>query len=139
MLEALTETLIRDAEGKDALLIAGPTASGKSALAIAVAKATGGLVVNADSMQIYEGIRLLTARPTPEEEGEVEHRLYGVIDPRTAFSAGDYVRMIAPLLAATARKWPAGDHRRRHRALFPGADGRPCRGPGHSPRDHGRS
>ena len=99
MLEALTETLVRDAAEKDALLIAGPTASGKSALAIAVARAAGGVVVNADSMQIYDGIRLLTARPTVEEEAAVEHRLYGVVDPRIAFSAGDYVRMASPLLA----------------------------------------
>jgi tRNA dimethylallyltransferase len=99
MAEALLETLLEDAKGRDALLIAGPTASGKSALAIAVAKATGGVVVNADSMQIYDGIRILTARPTPEEEAMVEHRLYGFVDPRIAFSAGDYVRAVAPVLA----------------------------------------
>ncbi len=99
MAEALLETLLRDAKGRDALLIAGPTASGKSALAIAVAKATGGIVVNADSMQIYDGIRILTARPTPEEEAAVEHQLYGFVDPRIAFSAGDYVRAVTPVLA----------------------------------------
>ncbi len=99
MAEALTETLLRDAEGKDALLIAGPTASGKSALALAIAKATGGVVVNADSMQLYDGLRVLTARPTPEEEAGAEHRLYGFVDPRIAFSVGDYVRAAAPLLA----------------------------------------
>ncbi len=98
MAEALTETLLRDAEGKNALLIAGPTASGKSALAIALAKATGGVVLNADSMQLYDGLRILTARPTPAEEAEVEHRLYGFVDPRVAFSVGDYVRAAAPLL-----------------------------------------
>ncbi len=98
MTEALTETLLRDAAGKDALLIAGPTASGKSALAIALAKATGGSVVNADSMQLYDGLRVLTARPTPEEEAAAEHRLYGFVDPRVAFSVGDYVRVAAPLL-----------------------------------------
>jgi tRNA dimethylallyltransferase len=99
MAEELLETLLEDAKGRDALLIAGPTASGKSALAIAVAQATGGVVVNADSMQIYDGIRILTARPTPEEEAAVEHRLYGFVDPRKAFSAGDYVRAVAPVLA----------------------------------------
>jgi tRNA dimethylallyltransferase len=99
MAEALVETLLEDARGRDALLIAGPTASGKSALAIAVAQATGGVVVNADSMQIYDGIRILTARPIPEEEAAVEHRLYGFVDPRIAFSAGDYVRAVTPVLA----------------------------------------
>jgi tRNA dimethylallyltransferase len=99
MAGALLETLLEDTRGRDALLIAGPTASGKSALAIAVARATGGAVVNADSMQIYDGIRILTARPTVEEETQVEHRLYGCVDPRMAFSAGDYVRLVTPVLA----------------------------------------
>jgi tRNA dimethylallyltransferase len=57
------------------------------------------VVVNADSMQIYDGLRILTARPTPEEEALAEHRLYGVIDPRRPFSVGDYLRVAAPLLA----------------------------------------
>jgi len=99
MAETLLDTLIKDAEGKDALLIAGPTASGKSALAAAVARAVGGVVINADSMQVYDGLRILTARPTPADEAEAEHRLYGVVDPSIAFSAGDYLRLAAPLLA----------------------------------------
>jgi tRNA dimethylallyltransferase len=99
MAEALLKTLLEDAKGRDALLIAGPTASGKSALAIALAQATGGVVVNADSMQIYDGIRILTARPTVDEESQAEHRLYGCVDPRTAFSAGDYVRLVTPVIA----------------------------------------
>ncbi len=98
MAEELLEKLLGDVNGRDALLIAGPTASGKSALAIAVAQATGGAIVNADSMQIYDGIRVLTARPTAEEEAAVEHRLYGCVAPRIAFSAGDYVRMVTPVL-----------------------------------------
>jgi tRNA dimethylallyltransferase len=92
------------ARGKTALLIAGPTSSGKSALAIAVAKATGGVVVNADSMQIYDGLRILTARPTLEEEAEVEHHLYGCVDPRIAFSTGDYLRLITPVIADLSAK-----------------------------------
>jgi tRNA dimethylallyltransferase len=99
MAEALLDQLVGDAAGRDALLIAGPTASGKSALAVAVAKAAGGVVVNADSMQVYDGIRVLTARPTPEEERAVEHRLFGFVDLRQAFSTGDYVRAVAPVLA----------------------------------------
>jgi tRNA dimethylallyltransferase len=99
MAAALPDDLIEGLAGLDALLIAGPTASGKSALAIAAAKAAGGVVVNADSMQIYGGIRVLTARPTPAEEADVDHRLYGVVDPRRAFSVGDYLRLAAPLVA----------------------------------------
>ena len=58
-----------------AVLIAGPTASGKSALALALAQKTGGVVINADSMQVYRDLRVLTARPTLEEEAAVPHRL----------------------------------------------------------------
>lgn len=68
-----------------ALLIAGPTASGKSALALAVAERVGGTIINTDSMQVYRELRVLTARPTPDEEERVPHRLYGV---RPAAEAG---------------------------------------------------
>ncbi len=61
-----------------ALLVAGPTASGKSALALAIAERLGGTVINADSMQVYRELRIITARPSPEEEARVPHRLYGV-------------------------------------------------------------
>src|SRR5579872_4737972 len=57
-----------------AVLIAGPTASGKSALALALARKTGGVVINTDSMQVYRDLSVLTARPTPDEETEVPHR-----------------------------------------------------------------
>ncbi|TPG55636.1 tRNA (adenosine(37)-N6)-dimethylallyltransferase MiaA [Roseomonas nepalensis] len=66
------------AEPPPALLVAGPTASGKSALALALARRLGGVVVNADSMQVYRELRVLTARPTPEEEALAPHALYGV-------------------------------------------------------------
>jgi tRNA dimethylallyltransferase len=61
-----------------ALIVAGPTASGKSALALAIAQRVRGVVINADAMQVYRELRILTARPTPEEEAFVPHRLYGV-------------------------------------------------------------
>ena len=61
-----------------ALLIAGPTASGKSALALTLAAQLGGVVINVDSMQVYAELRVLTARPTAEEEAQVPHRLYGI-------------------------------------------------------------
>ncbi len=74
-----------------ALLIAGPTASGKSALAIRVAEATGGVVVNADSMQVYADLRIITARPSPQEEREAEHRLFGHVDGAVNYSVGKWV------------------------------------------------
>ena len=74
-----------------AVLIAGPTASGKSALGIRLAQALNGVVINADSMQVYRDLRVITARPTPEEEEEAPHRLYGHVDAATNFSVGRYV------------------------------------------------
>ena len=63
---------------RTALIIAGPTASGKSALALAIARAFGGTIINADAMQCYRELRLLTARPSHEDEAQAPHRLYGV-------------------------------------------------------------
>jgi tRNA dimethylallyltransferase len=81
------------------LLIAGPTASGKSALALALAQKTAGVIVNADSMQVYRDLRVITARPTPEEEAQVPHRLYGHVDAAVNYSAGSWVRDAAAVLA----------------------------------------
>ncbi len=81
------------------MLIAGPTASGKSALAIRIARAIGGTVVNADSMQVYRDLRALTARPTADEEADVPHRLYGHVDAAVNYSAGAYVTDAAQILA----------------------------------------
>ncbi len=73
---------------KRAVLIAGPTASGKSAVAMAIAREFDGVVINADSMQVYRDLRLLSARPSEEEEAAVPHRLYGFVDGAEAFSTG---------------------------------------------------
>ena len=81
-----------------AVLIAGPTASGKSALALALAQQTGGVVINTDSMQVYRDLRVLTARPTVEEEAVVPHRLYGHVDASINFSAGAWVSDAAKTL-----------------------------------------
>ena len=70
----------------EAILITGPTASGKSALAIALAKRLGGLIINADSMQVYDDLRIITARPTPEDEECVPHALFGTVDGATNYS-----------------------------------------------------
>ena len=74
----------------DAVLIAGPTASGKSALALALAQELGGIVINCDSMQVYSELRLLSARPTAQDESRVAHRLYGHVAARERYSAGRY-------------------------------------------------
>jgi tRNA dimethylallyltransferase len=86
------------------ILIAGPTASGKSALALALAEKLGGTIVNADSMQVYRDLRIITARPTPEEEARVPHRLYGHVDAAENFSVGRWCTEVADVLAATQRE-----------------------------------
>jgi len=82
-----------------AVLIAGPTASGKSALALELAQRTGGVIVNTDSMQVYRDLHIITARPTPEEEAQAPHRLYGHVDAAVNFSAGAWVKDAAKVLA----------------------------------------
>ncbi len=82
-----------------ALLIMGPTASGKSALALALAARLGGEIVNADSMQVYRDFRVLTARPSLEEEARAAHHLYGHVDAGELYSAG---RWLSDALAAIA-------------------------------------
>ncbi|WP_457796564.1 tRNA (adenosine(37)-N6)-dimethylallyltransferase MiaA [Methylocystis sp. S23] len=81
-----------------AILIAGPTASGKSALALELAKRVGGAVVNADSMQVYTDLRIITARPTPEEEAQVPHFLFGHVDAGVNYSVGRYLADLARTL-----------------------------------------
>ena len=86
-----------------AVLIAGPTASGKSALALALAERIGGMIVNADSMQVYADLRVITARPTPEEEARVPHRLYGFMGAEVHYSVGYYVGSAADALDEARR------------------------------------
>ncbi len=81
------------------ILIAGPTASGKSALALDMAERHGGAIINADSMQVYRELRILTARPTPEEEARVPHRLFGHVSVRDAYSVGRWLEDVAGALA----------------------------------------
>ena len=82
-----------------AVLIAGPTASGKSALALRLAQATNGVIINTDSMQVYRDLRVITARPTLEEEALAPHRLYGHVDAAVNYSAGHWVADAAEVLA----------------------------------------
>ena len=71
------------------LAVCGPTASGKTALSIALAKALGGEIVSCDSMQIYRGMEIGTAKPTPAEMDGVPHHLLGFLEPSAAFSAAE--------------------------------------------------
>jgi tRNA dimethylallyltransferase len=89
-----------------AILIAGPTASGKSALAARLARQRGGVVINTDSMQVYADLRRLTARPGPDEEAQVPHRLYGHVDGAVNYSVGHFSRDAAALLATLDGRLP---------------------------------
>lgn len=82
---------------KGAVLIAGPTASGKSRLALDMARRTGGVIINADSMQVYSGLRVLTARPDDDDLNAAPHLLYGHVDPSVAYSTGHWLRDVAAL------------------------------------------
>jgi tRNA dimethylallyltransferase len=81
------------------ILIAGPTASGKSALALAVAEHVGGVIINADSMQVYRELRILSARPGADEEARVPHALYGFVPAAEAYSTGRFVKDAAAVIA----------------------------------------
>lgn len=91
-----------DGEAPRAFLIAGPTASGKSALALALADRLGGTVINADSMQVYDTLRILTARPSPQDEAAVPHRLYGHVPLARAHSVGAWLADVRTALAEAA-------------------------------------
>src|SRR5450631_4907264 len=80
------------------ILIAGPTASGKSALALTLAEKIGGTIVNADSMQVYRDLRTITARPSAQEEARVPHRLYGHVDAGENYSVGRWCRDVGEAL-----------------------------------------
>ena len=82
-----------------AVLIAGPTASGKSGAAVALAERRGGVVINADSMQVYRELNVLTARPSERDEARAPHRLYGTVSAAEAYSVGRWLEEVARALA----------------------------------------
>jgi tRNA dimethylallyltransferase len=94
----------QNAKVERALLIAGPTASGKSALALNVAERLGGIVINADAMQVYRDLRILTARPSAAEEARVPHRLFGHVDAAESYSVGRWLRDVALALEEAVRR-----------------------------------
>lgn len=90
------------------VLLVGPTASGKSALAMRIAERQGGTIVNADALQVFSNWRILTARPTEEHEARFPHRLYGHVPGDHRYSVGDWLRDAAPHLSGGPRTIIAG-------------------------------
>lgn len=88
---------------QDPVLIAGPTASGKSALALHIAQTQGGVIVNADALQVFDGWRILTARPDDTDLNVAPHALYGHIPFDAPYSTGQWLRDVAPFLTGGAR------------------------------------
>jgi len=95
---------LRESLRERTLLIAGPTASGKSALALALARRIDAVIVNADSMQVYRDLRVLTARPTPEDEAAAPHRLFGFVDASENYSVGRWLVDVERLLGELTRE-----------------------------------
>jgi tRNA dimethylallyltransferase len=93
------ETRLESGMSPAAILIAGPTAAGKSAFALQLAKRLDGTIINADSMQVYRELRLLTARPAPEDEANIPHRLYGHAPGSEAYSAARFAAEAAAVIA----------------------------------------
>jgi tRNA dimethylallyltransferase len=82
-------------------IVCGPTASGKSARALDIAQSQDGVIINADAMQVYRELRILTARPTPEDEAYAPHRLYGILPAHEACSAARWLELAKPVIDET--------------------------------------
>ncbi len=91
-------SVLETVTGDRPVLIAGPTASGKSTLAMEIADRFGGTIINADALQIYADWRILTARPSEADEAALSHRLYGYVPGSQAYSVGHWLRDVKPLL-----------------------------------------
>lgn len=94
------KSILAGLDAERPVLIAGPTASGKSSLAAEIADRRGGQIVNADALQVFSDWRILTARPSTEEESTLPHVLYGHVPGERAYSVGDWLRDVAPLLSS---------------------------------------
>lgn len=95
--------IARTVSARSPVLIAGATASGKSALALAIAETSGGVIVNADALQVFANWRVLTARPSQAEEARVPHALYGHVAGDKSYSVGHWLRDVAPYLQGNVR------------------------------------
>lgn len=95
--------ILHDIDPTRPVLIAGPTATGKSALALAIAHAQGGIIVNADAIQVYDNWHVLSARPEPEEVAQAPHRLYGHVGARQDYSVGHWLREMSDIVRGPDR------------------------------------
>ena len=86
------------------ILISGPTASGKSSFGIKLAKKINGEIINADSMQVYKQIKILSARPSPKNYQKVRHHLYGFCDIKKNFSTGDWLKLVIKKIKEVKKK-----------------------------------
>ncbi len=86
------------------IAVLGPTASGKSSLALELAREFSGAIVNCDSRQIYRGMDIGTAKPSAQEQSQVDHHLFDLVNPDASFSAGDYKDLAAPTIIRLAQK-----------------------------------
>ena len=100
------------------ILISGPTASGKSNFAIKIAKKINGEIINADSMQVYKKLRILTARPNKKEQKNIKHHLYGIIDLNEKFSTGQWLKIVIRKIKSIQKKKKNSNFSRRNWIVF---------------------
>ena len=86
------------------ILISGPTASGKSSFAIKLAKKVNGEIINADSMQVYKQLKILSARPDPKNYQKINHHLYGFLDAKKNFSTGNWLKIVNKKILKVQKK-----------------------------------
>ncbi len=102
------------------IVLTGPTASGKTALSIGLAKAIGGEIISADSMQVYRQMDIGTAKIRPEEMEGIPHYLVDVLEPDASFNVVIFQQMAREAMARDQSQWPCSDNCRRHRLLYSG-------------------
>ena len=100
------------------ILISAPTASGKSNFAIKIAKKVNGEIINADSMQVYKQLKILTARPDKKEQKNIKHHLYGVISLNKKFSTGQWLKIEIKKIKDIKKKKKNSNCSRRYRVVF---------------------
>lgn len=102
-LRSSVKSVLKELSAEQPVLIAGPTASGKSALALEIAAAQGGVIINADASQVYACWRVLTARPSAQEEAQAHHLLYGHVAAHQSYSTGHWLREVTDLMQRPER------------------------------------
>ena len=100
------------------ILIAGPTASGKSNFALKLAKKINGEIINADSMQVYKQLQILTARPKKKELKKIKHHLYGFCDVKKNYSTGEWLKLLLKKIKDIPKKKKSADCCWRNRLVF---------------------